>query len=330
MKYLPALIVTVGIAAAPLSAAKHANHTVTHPVTHNVLWQNPGRVELKNLAVGAGGLQDVPKPPFHFLKEDNGGSSPKVTVRDARGNKWSVKFGEEVHSDTFASRIAWAAGYTVEPTHFVRSGRILGVHGLTRAKAVVSADGSFHDARFQLRSTALKFSTRYNWSWVNNPFQGTKELNGLKIVVMLVSDWDDKDARDIDRDANTAVFEEHAGRTTRYLHFIPDWGGSMGKWGNVALRSKWDCKGYRSQNGDFIKGVKNGFVEWGYSGQRNEVTQGIQPGDVRWLMRYLGHLTDKQLRDGLSASGASAPEMECFTQAIRDRLERLRAVVQRN
>jgi hypothetical protein len=305
---------------------------VTTPLcaaTRNILWQNPGQVDRKNLASGAGGAATIPRPPFRFVAEDNGGSSPKVKVRDARGNSWSVKFGEEVRSETFASRIAWVAGYTVEPTHFVAEGRILGVKGLTRAKASIRPDGSFHDARFQLRSQKAKFSKRYNWSWVNNPFLGTKELNGLKIVVMLVSDWDDKDARDIDRDANTAVFEERSGRTTRYLQFIPDWGGSMGKWGNVALRSKWDCKGYRGQNNDFIKGVKNGFVEWGYSGQRNEVTQGIRPADVHWLMQYLGRLTDAQLRAGLRASGAVPADIECFTSAIRDRLVRLQDVARR-
>lgn len=43
------------------------------------------------------------------------------------------------------------------------------------------------------------------WSWNANPFVGTHELNGLKILMMLTSNWDAKDARD-GEGSNTAVY----------------------------------------------------------------------------------------------------------------------------
>jgi hypothetical protein len=47
---------------------------------------------------------------------------------------------------------------------------------------------------------------------------------------------------------------------------------------------------------------------------------------VRWLYRYLARVTDEQLRAGLRASGATTEEIECFTRAIRERINQLRRV----
>ncbi|MBZ5584199.1 MAG: hypothetical protein LAQ30_18695 [Acidobacteriia bacterium] len=46
-------------------------------------------------------------------------------------------------------------------------------------------------------------------------------------------------------------------------------------------------------------------------------------------MQYLGRITDDQLRAGLKASGASDAEMDCFTKALRARIEKLRQVAKR-
>ena len=71
--------------------------------------------------------------------------------------------------------------------------------------------------------------------------------------MMLLSNWDDKDIRDAHRrGTNTAIYKDGG----RYLFFIDDWGGSMGHWGKVLARSKWDCVDYYRQSADFIRGVK--------------------------------------------------------------------------
>ncbi|MDQ6759623.1 MAG: hypothetical protein M3Z32_07130 [Acidobacteriota bacterium] len=293
----------------------------------NVLWRNPGRVEMLDLASGVGGRAKAPKPPFRFLEEDTTGSNPKIKVRDARGVEWSLKWGEEAKPEVFASRLAWACGYIAQPEYYVRSGRMSGVKRLRRAKAFVEEDGTFQNARFQLRSRSPKFLKKDNWSWSYNPFVGTKELNGLKVLMMLTSNWDNKDARDIDRDSNLGVFEERRGGRPVFFYFVADWGASMGKWGHVYNRNKWDCKGYREQSRGFVKGVENGVVEWGYVGQHTEdAAKGIRVSDVAWLMHYLGRITEHQIRAGLSASGADAAETECFTAAVRSRIEELRRV----
>ncbi|MEP7364939.1 MAG: hypothetical protein ABI972_16935 [Acidobacteriota bacterium] len=291
-----------------------------------LIWQNPGAVESLDFVGGPGGRSGAPKPPFRFIEEDASGTSPKVKVKDARGAVWSVKWGEEVNSDAFASRIAWASGYFVQPVHFVPRGKIRGATGLKRAKDLIGKDGSFTAARFQLRDPRVKFLSNEDWTWSLNPFVGTRELNGLKIVMMLTSNWDNKDARDADRGSNTGILQDTVQGRTRLRYFVADWGGSMGKWGNVIGREKWDSAGYAAQTPEFIEEVKDGIVKWGYHGQRtSDATQDIHVSDLRWILKYVGRITDAQLRAGLRASGATPAEVNTFTGAMRARINQMRS-----
>ena len=304
------------------------------PPGERVLWTDPGDVASLDMVYGKAGRDGEPQPPFTFVKEDLGGTNPKVTVKDAKGNTWSVKFGVETNPQVFCNRLVWACGYVVEPEYYIAHGQIEGVHGLKRAKSMVGSDGSFTGARFQLRSDSPKFINDANWSWVDNMFIGTPQLNGLKILMMLVSNWDAKDARDIDptgksasADTNLGIFQENADQGIRYLYFVDDWGASMGRWGHSPARSKWDCETYTAQTADFVRGVHNGVVEWGFTGKHDhDITQGIRGDDVRWLLQYLSQVTDDQIRAALASAGATPGQLECFSKAIRNRIGQLQRI----
>lgn len=293
-----------------------------------VVWSPPGRVERLDLAGGPGGAGGAPRAPFSFIEEDSGGTNPKIKVRDARGVEWGVKWGEEVNSEVFASRLVWATGYIVEPSYYVAKGTVNGVTGLDRAKKFVGPDGSFFAARFERKDKGVtKLGDEESWRWDQNPFVGSKELNGLKVMMMLVSNWDSKDQRDAGRGSNTKLLitETRSGKVTKYV--VTDWGGTMGKWGGIFRRAKWDCDGFAGQSDDFVKGVKNGMVEFGYAGQHTEsIKDGIPLAHVQWLLTYLGKLSDAQIRAALRASGASPGDEECFVRAVRLRITRLQAL----
>ncbi|MDX2041607.1 MAG: hypothetical protein SF097_10170 [Acidobacteriota bacterium] len=282
-----------------------------------------------DLVGGSTGRAKAPKPPFTFVEESMSGTNPKVRVTDANGVRWTAKFGAEVNSETFATRLVWAAGYFVEPAYFVSSGKIEKLGALTRAKKFVKPDGSFADARFEMQKDkdVKKLEEEESWNWTQNPFNGSKELNGLKVMLMLTSNWDNKDVRDVKRGSNTAIFRTPLKNGVEDRYLVTDWGGSMGKWGGFLSREKWDCKGFSSQNKDFVKGVKGDLVQFGYSGQHTDTFKNdIRVSDVKWLLQYLGRLTDDQIRAGLQASGATSDEVECFTVALRDRINQLKNV----
>jgi hypothetical protein len=264
-----------------------------------------------------------------FSEELPGGTAPKIIVTDNRRVKWNVKWGPEVKSETFATRMVWAVGYYPASSYFVREGHIDSAGALSaRVEKYIdrSNKGLFRDARFELRDFKEHPLPTSNWSLVSNPFVGTPELNGLKIMMMLLSNWDVKDARSSDG-PNTALIQ--IGGDLHYV--VDDWGASMGKWGDFFTRSKWDCKGFESQTPAFVKGVdSDGLVGFGFTGKRTEdMRRGINVDDVRWLMRYLGRINDDQIRAGLQASGAGSEEVSCFSRALRSRIDQLAKVAAR-
>jgi hypothetical protein len=294
------------------------------------IWSDPGDVRTRALATGPG---SPPSPPFTFIEEHDSGSQPCVSVHDAVRREWRVKWGPEVRTETFGTRLAWALGFFSEQTHFVAEGVIAGARDLRRARANIDEHGRFTDARFELSEAGVsKHFDAHSWAWNDNPFVGTRELNGLKILMMLVSNWDNKDVRDVARGSNTAIFEHRLPDgvlEARYL--VIDWGAALGAWGNnVVQRGRWDVEAYAAQNEQFITGIDGDVVHWGYQGQRTtDVTYDITRDDVTWFYDLASRLTGDQLRDGFHASGANDAEAERFTAAVRDRIERLGAVARR-
>lgn len=275
-------------------------------------------MESATLTAGAGS----PTPPYTFLSEEMGGTSPKVRVRDAKGTEWRVKGGHDVKAETFITRFVSALGYYAETTFFLAQGKMRGVPALQRASGFIQPDGSFTWAAFEKIENDAQFTG--SWSWLDPALQRTRELNGLKILVMLFSNWDNKDSRDEAKGSNTSILQFAGGRR---VYFVNDWGQSFGEWGRYFGRSNWNCREYREQTPQFVNGVNRGFVRFGYGGAHTEdFKDGIRVDDVRWLMGYLGRISDAQIRAGLRDAGASHDEAECFTAALRTRIEQLRQI----
>jgi hypothetical protein len=324
--------VCIVIIAAPFSAGRAMERRNDHAQSGKpVIWRDPGDVAKLDFVAGPGGREKAPKPPFAFIEEVSSGPNPEVIVTDAAGEKWSVEFGPEINAEIFATRLAWACGYFVEPLYFVAGGPIDDLGELKRAKSHIKRDGSFTNARFERRREKgiRSLEDADSWSWVQNPFAGSRELNGLKAIMMLVSNWDNKDARDVTRGSNTAILQnpQSGGAEDRYL--VNNWRSSMGKWGGYLRRGKWDCKGFARQTPDFVKGVMGDIFVWGYAGHyTRDFSDDIRISDMRWLMQYLGRVTDEQLREGLQASGANPDEVDCFARAIRQRINQIKSCIE--
>ena len=292
-------------------------------VRHRI-WREPEAADLADLRYGPGGAALVPVPPFRFVEEHFAGSQPCVAVRDARERLWRVKWGGEAKPEAFAVRVAWALGYFAEVAHFVAEGRIEGADALRRARDLVSPDGTFRDGRFEIEDRTVRMLfNEHSWAWDDNPFVGTPQLSGLKLLVMLLSNWDTKDRRDVSRGSNTAIFEVPVSRHQREARYlITDWGGAMGKWGtNIVSRGRWDPDGFERQTPQFVTGVVDGYLSFGYQGQRTaEIASGIAVEHAAWFYEYARELREPALRDGLLACGATADEAARFARALLSRI----------
>ncbi|PYU02782.1 MAG: hypothetical protein DMG34_15150 [Acidobacteria bacterium] len=233
------LILCLASAAAPASAQEHHKDQKHKPRKSTVdlpavLWRDPGDISARNLFYGAGGREDAPDPrgTFIFDKEDMEGTSPKFNVKDANGVEWRVKLGAEPQCETAATRLLWAAGYFVDEDYYLPELRVEGLPKLRRGRKFVTEGGIVHRARLKRKTHGIKKIG--NWDWFQNPFVSSKELNGLRVMMVLMNNWDLKEI-------NNAI--DVVDGEQRYV--VSDLGASFGKTGNSITRSKGDLKGYK-------------------------------------------------------------------------------------
>jgi hypothetical protein len=168
-----------------------------------VLWREPVDVESRNLLLGAGG--ETMKPDLSrvkFIEEKKGGYSKKYRVHDGAGNEWIAKIGKEAQTDTAANRLLWAVGYETEIAYLVPSLTIIG-------------KGTFENVRLEARPKHVKRIGE--WNWEDNPFNGTGHLQGLKIMMALIDNWDMKNSNN----EILAVRDQPIGGELRYIHQRP-------------------------------------------------------------------------------------------------------------
>ena len=155
------------------------------------MWNDRGDIGQLNLFYGIGGKEHEPAGKFTFVKEDKEGTSAKFEVVDEQGVKWKAKLGEETKSETAAARLVWAAGYFTDEDYYLPELRIEKMGKLDRGSKFVSADGIVRGVRLERKVKGEKKTG--NWSWFKNPLTGTKELNGLRIMMALINNWDLKE-----------------------------------------------------------------------------------------------------------------------------------------
>ena len=172
-----ACVVALGVASASAET----------PAKHRLLWTDPGDIASRNLYYGVGGKDHVPQPPVKFLDEDKGGTNPKFDVRDQAGTKWKVKLGVESKPEVAASRLLWAVGYFANENYFVPDLEVDGLKHLKRGRPFVKGD-HVESARLQRHPEGEKKVGK--WDWRHNPFKGTQEFDGLRVMMALISNWD--------------------------------------------------------------------------------------------------------------------------------------------
>ena len=191
-----------------------------------LLWRDPGDIASLDLVNGAGSAADAPDPnaDYTFVKEDMNGTSPKFYARDTNGVEWLVKMGVEAKPETAAARFVWAMGYFTDEDYFLPQIHVNGLEKLHRKMFGASVKtGIVPNVRLKRQGPGLKKVE--NWSWLDNPFRGTREFNGLLVMMALINNWDLKES-------NNKVYV--ADNERHYL--VSDLGASFGKTGVSGLQ----------------------------------------------------------------------------------------------
>jgi len=295
-----------------------------------VIWRDPGDVASLNLFYGAGGKEHAPDPngTFTFLKENLLGTNPKFEIKDDQGVEWKVKLGQEPQSETAATRFLWAAGYFVDEDYYLAELKVTNMPKLHRGEEFVSAGGTVHGARLERKVKEVKKIG--DWSWFSNPFLGKREMNGLRVMMSFLNNWDLKQT-------NNAIHE--IGGERRYM--VGDVGATLGNTGSVVTRSKGSPKGYADSK--FVAQATPDFIDFVLHSRpffltaihvsnylertkMEQIPKHIPRADAKWLGQRLSMLTEGQIRDGFRAAGYTPEEIEIYTQAVRKRIAELNAL----
>lgn len=283
-----------------------------------VMWQDPVDLESRDLYYGIGGKSGEPDPTeqFRFLGTLTNGHSEKIQIQDSKDRKWKVKFGEEPRPETVASRIVWAVGYHTDEDYFVDH-------------ANVEGRGVVRDVRFERDNDGFKKVDR--WDWNQNPFVGTRELDGLKVLMALVNNFDLK----TDNNKIITPKKQRPGAPVIHIYYVNDLGatlGSTGKWfgrmplfGEAPTGTKGSVKNFSDQ--DFIAGIHNGIVTFQMKRTRAQrAITGIKVENARWIGGLLARLSSTQLADAFRAGHYSDETIQLYVRALRGRIDQLQGL----
>lgn len=291
----------------------------TVPTGRPALWKNPGNIRSRDLFLGPGGAQMRPDTSsLTFLKEDKGGYSVKFRVRDGRGREWVAKLGKEAQSETAAVRLLWGVGYMTEINYLVPCAHINGAP--KPRKKVERCDGNgFANVRFEARPEEVERTGQ--WKWRRNPFVGTRELQGLIVLMGLINNWDIKDSNNV-----ILYVPDRSGGVAESQYAISDLGATFGRTGNVPFfwrftRSRNNPKDYSKSR--FIDKAKGNRVAFRYGGKNRGLFKSITIEDAKWIGELLSRLSDQQIGDAFRAANYSPSEVRMLTEAVRRRINEL-------
>lgn len=274
-----------------------------------ILWREPTDIRNRDLLLGPGG--EAMKPDLSrvtFIKEEKGGYSKKYRIKDGRGRVWVAKLGKEAQSETAAVRLVWATGYTSEINYLV-------------PRLTIEGKGTFENVRLEARPENVE---RFDeWTWAANPFAGKRELQGLKVLMALMENWDLKDS-------NNRVLVVRRGARNELHYVVSDLGTTFGKTGgqNSPMAFIRSIKGSRNEPDDYVKDkfideIQGNMVRFDYSGKNESIMENISIADARWIGGLLARLSDRQLQDAFRAANYNASEVQLLAGAVRKRINEL-------
>jgi hypothetical protein len=271
-----------------------------------VMWERVN-IASRNLYDGPGGTAMKPDVRrIKFIKKETGGNNLKYRIEDARGRVWVAKIADESQPETVAVRLLWGIGYKTEIAYLV-------------PELTIPGKKTYKNVRLEARPPNVERDGR--WNWKENPFVGTPQLQGLKIMMALINNWDLKDD-------NTVILA--TGGERQYV--ISDLGASFGKlsfssWPILTRFGRSVNKPHHYAKSSFVKGVTDeGELDLDYDGKQAGLMNGITVEDAKWLSGLLKQLSDKQISDAFRAANYSPSEVKLLTAAVKDRIAQLSAV----
>jgi hypothetical protein len=331
---ITALVTSVAATAKKGTKKTGSDREIAGSVTP-VLWRSPGDIGSRNLIYGSGGKAHAPHTTYTFEKEDLDGTGPKFIVRDENGVRWKVKMGHEARPETVASRFVWAVGYATNENYFLPELAVEGMpKHLHRGQQFIEPQGTAHNVRVKRYLDGEKKVGI--WKWSDNPFSSTRELNGLRVIMALINNWDTKDIN------NAINYEIHAEGSAgpENIYMVSDLGASFGTTGVTWKRGAADGNLRCYSSSKFLGRVTPESVDFAVPSRplvmdifyppdffmrmhMRWIGRDIPRDDVHWIAEILAQLSPEQVRDAFRAAGYTPDEVEGFSKVVEGRIAQL-------
>jgi len=277
------------------------------------MWVEPTDLASRDLYYGPWGRELAPDPKdvYDLVEMKHSGVNLGMTVKDSKGREWSVKqpypgnLDSEAPVEVVVSRLLSAVGYRQPPVYFLPAFTLKDDFGRK-----VEIGGRFRPKIEQLKEVGA-------WDWADNPFVGTKEYQGLIVLLMMFNSTDLKNS-------NNSLYEHKEGDFVEQWYVTRDVGSALGDTNRMAPRKN-HADSFEQM--PFILGVNNGFVEFAYNGwYKNLVRERIKPQEVAWASNLLGQLSDKQMQDAFRAAGYDPDVAGRFISKLREKIQQGRSL----
>jgi hypothetical protein len=272
-----------------------------------IMWEKVNVAD-RNLFNGPGG--DSMKPDLSnitFIEVEKGGHNKKYRIKDGSGRIWVAKPFTEARPETAAVRMLWGLGYETEINYLV-------------PELTIPTVGTFKNVRLEARPEGIKRLD--NWKWRDNPFVGTNEYQGLKIMQLFLNN---NDVIDI----NNKIIRVDGPNGPELHYILSDLGSTYGRRGsnNLPLLYRFGRKNdspAKWNRSSFIKDVKNGRIIFATTGIKNRgLYKDITVAQGRWLFDQLSQLKEDQLADMFRAANYSPAEVELLVAGTKRRIDEL-------
>ncbi|MDQ4121595.1 MAG: hypothetical protein M3209_09130 [Acidobacteriota bacterium] len=315
VKSLVCLVILLSAFSPSLAQKKSKNEKSTKSSTfaRPVIWERVN-IREQDLFWGPGGTRMRPNlSRITLIKEEKGGASKKYRIEDGSGREWIAKIDPESQAETAAVRLLYALGYKTEINYLV-------------PRITIPGKGTFSNVRLEARPENVDREER--WKWNENPFVGTNELQGLKIMMAFLNNWDLKNPGN-----NITLLTD--GRRGKELHYVvSDLGATFGKTGNSKIFGPlsfifWRFTRSKNNPGDYSRSKfideveEDGYLDLAYGGRNTNLLEDISVSHGRWLANLLNQLSNKQIEDAFRAANYTPAEIRVLSQAVKNRIREL-------
>ncbi|HJU42339.1 MAG TPA: hypothetical protein VJ691_05970 [Vicinamibacterales bacterium] len=278
------------------------------------MWKAPDDIASRDLFHGPWGAELAPDPKdvYDLVELKHTGVNYGMTVKDSKDREWSVKqpypgnLDSEANVEVTVSRLLSAVGYHQPPVYYLPAFTLKDDFGRK-----VEVGGRFRPKIDEMKEVS-------SWAWDDNPFVGTKEYQGLIVLLMMFNSTDLKNS-------NNSLYERKEGDFVEQLYMARDVGSAFGDTQRIAPRKN-HIDSFEQM--PFILGInEKGFVQFAYNGwYKNLVRDRITRDDVAWAANLLGQLSDQQMKDAFRAGGFEPDIADRFIAKLREKIQQGRAL----